>query len=84
MKGSNRLTGSKVKLFAVVLLVFFVSAASQAQIPNRFHNLKVLPDLISKDELLHVMRGFTSSLGVRRSIKLILHRMQNRTKIKLV
>ncbi len=65
MKGFYRLTGSKVKLSAVVLMVFFVSAVSQAQIPNRFHNLKVLPDLISKDELLHVMRGFTSSLGVR-------------------
>lgn len=40
-------------------------AVSQAQIPDTFTNLKVLPKDTGKRELVGVMRGFTDALGVR-------------------
>lgn len=38
---------------------------ARAQVPDTFKNLKVLPDTISRDHLVGVMRGFASGLGVR-------------------
>ena len=46
-------------------LLFFAAAPSQAQIPDKFTNLKVLPKDIKKPELIQVMRGFAGDLGVR-------------------
>jgi tetratricopeptide (TPR) repeat protein len=42
-----------------------VAASAQAQIPDTFTNLKVLPKDIKKSELVNVMRGFAGDLGVR-------------------
>jgi len=36
----------------------------RAQVPDSFTNLKVLPETISRDSLLTVMKGFSFSLGV--------------------
>lgn len=54
---------------AIVALwvAFGVTRAStaEAQIPDTFTNLKVLPKDITKPELVRIMRGFSSALGVR-------------------
>jgi tetratricopeptide (TPR) repeat protein len=48
-------------LFSAFLFAF----TSFAQISDSFINLKVLPSDITKDELVNVMKSFTSGLGVR-------------------
>jgi tetratricopeptide (TPR) repeat protein len=48
--------------FAVLLLW---GATAQAQLPDKFTNLKVLPKDISKAELQSMMRGFAFALNVR-------------------
>jgi hypothetical protein len=48
--------------FAALLLS---AAPAAAQIPDHFENLKVLPKDIPRDSLVAIMRGFTTSLGVR-------------------
>ena len=48
-------------LTSFTLLILSVNA----QIPDQFTNLKVLPEDISKRELVTMMKGFTSALGVR-------------------
>jgi hypothetical protein len=48
---------------AVVATVPAVS--SHAQIPDKFTNLKVLPKDIQKQDLVKIMRGFSTSLNVR-------------------
>jgi len=45
--------------------VLVTGSASQAQIPDKFTNLKVLPKDISKQELQSTMRSFAFALGVR-------------------
>jgi hypothetical protein len=45
-----------------ILLAF--ECPAQAQVPDRFTNLKVLPTTISKEDLTEKMRGFCFSLGV--------------------
>jgi tetratricopeptide (TPR) repeat protein len=50
---------------AIVALSVFLASAAHAQIPDTFTNLKVLPKDIQKPELVHVMREFSSALGVR-------------------
>ena len=51
----------------VVLLVAPLSQAeAQARVPEEFTNLEVLPSDIGQRELINIMRGFTSSLGVGR------------------
>ena len=52
---------------ALVLAVMLLPAAGAAvaQIPDEFTNLKVLPENISKRDLVGVMRGFAGALGVR-------------------
>lgn len=47
----------------VALLLAAIPA--QAQIPDNFTNLKVLPKDIKKPELVNIMRGFAGDLGVR-------------------
>lgn len=46
-------------------LLILGAAPVQAQIPDTFTNLKVLPKDITKPELIKVMRGFAGDLGVR-------------------
>ncbi len=41
------------------------SEALDAQIPDDFTNLRVLPTEVTRDSLLQVMRGFSFALGVR-------------------
>ncbi len=48
-----------------VVLWSVAAQPAQAQPPEEFHNLKVLPKDISKDELIETMRGFSMGLGVR-------------------
>ena len=52
------------KLSILASIIFLSSVLSQAQIPDKFTNLQVLPKLISKDDLLGTMRSFTGALGV--------------------
>lgn len=40
-------------------------ALARAQVPDEYHNLEVLPEDITKGELLDVMKGFAIGLGVR-------------------
>jgi tetratricopeptide (TPR) repeat protein len=49
---------------AALLLAPFAHPA-QAQLPQKFENLKVLPKNIPRDSLIQVMRGFSLQLGVR-------------------
>jgi len=52
--------------FAVACALLILAAASaNAQIPDTYTNLKVLPKDIKKPELIKVMRGFATDLGVR-------------------
>jgi photosynthetic reaction center cytochrome c subunit len=55
--------GRLVPLVAGGVLAALTPAA--AQIPEKFENLQVLPKDISRPQLVQVMRGFTSALGVR-------------------
>lgn len=53
---------------SVILLLLPVLASApsvHAQIPEKFENLQVLPKDISRQQLVQVMRGFTTALGVR-------------------
>jgi tetratricopeptide (TPR) repeat protein len=47
------------------LPLLLVAAASRAEVPEKFTNLKVLPRDITKPELIGIMRGFSFSVGVR-------------------
>lgn len=49
----------------VTLLATLGAGPLGAQVPDTFTNLKVLPDNISRDQLLATMRGFTEALGIR-------------------
>src|SRR3954464_6696069 len=55
---------SRSRLFAAVVLLL-CSVSAQAQMPDKFTNLQVLPKDISKKDLMAIMRGFSFSLGVR-------------------
>jgi len=48
-----------------VALTMTLGAPSKAQIPEEFSNLQLLPEDIGQRDLINVMRGFASSLGVR-------------------
>jgi tetratricopeptide (TPR) repeat protein len=52
------------KLTILASIIFLSSVLSQAQIPDKFTNLQVLPKLISKEKLLGTMRSFTEALDV--------------------
>lgn len=49
----------------LLLVPLLLAAPAAAQIPERFENLQVLPEDISRDSLMQVMRTFSMSLGVR-------------------
>jgi tetratricopeptide (TPR) repeat protein len=55
-----------MKRIALLLLPLALAAplAARAQGPEKFENLKVLPEDIPRDSLFEVMRGFTQALGV--------------------
>lgn len=57
-----RLTGAVLIAGAVLLAA---AQHANAQIPDKFENLKVLPKDITRDQLITVMRGFSTGLGVR-------------------
>src|SRR5688572_15258439 len=46
-------------------LFLLVASGGQAQIPEKFENLQVLPQTITRPELVAVMRSFATALGVR-------------------
>lgn len=48
-----------------LLAVSFMATPVAAQIPDEFTNLRVLPEDISRRELVRIMRNFTAGLGVR-------------------
>jgi hypothetical protein len=54
-----------IRLVLACSALAIVSTHAAAQIPEKFENLRVLPDPISQRELLDVMGGFTRALGVR-------------------
>ena len=47
------------------LVLLFIAVPVAAQIPETFTNLEVLPDNITRNELVGIMRGFTFALDVR-------------------
>jgi hypothetical protein len=53
------------RLAVSCVLLMLAAAPVQAQIPDTFTNLKVLPKDIKKPELIKVMRAFSNDLGVR-------------------
>ncbi len=53
------------KSILFIVIVAFVFSVAEAQIPDKFTNLQVLPKDISKDKLVEIMKSFTSGLGVR-------------------
>ena len=56
-----------MRRIVIPLFVLTIAAAAPipAQIPDEFTNLQVLPEDISKRELVATMRGFAGALGVR-------------------
>jgi len=54
-------------VLAAALLAALLPPAhpADAQIPDTFKNLKVLPETITKDDLVQTMRGYAGALGVR-------------------
>lgn len=48
-----------------LLTIVFGVPQGQAQVPDEFTNLKILPEDITKPELVATMRGFAGALGVR-------------------
>jgi tetratricopeptide (TPR) repeat protein len=53
------------RLAITCALLMLGAASAQAQIPDTFTNLKVLPKDTTKPELIKIMRGFSVDLGVR-------------------
>lgn len=56
---------SSVIAIAVAALILSSVAASKAQIPDSFSNLKLLDSEIAKGELVGIMRDWSNGLGVR-------------------
>lgn len=62
----NRKTGRHLAaVVAAVLTAIGTAVPGAAQIPETYENLQVLPEGISRDSLVAVMRGFSLDLGVR-------------------
>jgi tetratricopeptide (TPR) repeat protein len=66
------MAGWRSRLVVIVGMALFVwfalceePRAVQAQVPDTFKNLEVLPKNISRGELVSVMRSYASALGVR-------------------
>jgi len=54
-----------VALRVALLVLAPLARQVEAQLPQKFENLKVLPKNIARDSLVQVMRGFSLQLGVR-------------------
>lgn len=67
MKRSATSRASALSPIALLVLAgaFAAPQPAAAQIPEEFTNLEVLPEDISRGELVGVMRGFAGALGVR-------------------
>ena len=52
-------------LFLFTIMILFFTTLGNAQIPDKFENLQVLPKEISKRELMGNMKSFALGLGVR-------------------
>ncbi len=65
----RRITSRQIAWWLVVIsasgVVGPATRGAAAQAPEKFENLKVLPQDITRDSLFQVMRGFTYALGVR-------------------
>ena len=48
-----------------LLWALTIALPANAQIPDAFTNLQVLPEDISRNSLVQIMRGFSFTLGVR-------------------
>ena len=55
----------RVAMFAVAGLSLVASTILQAQVPEKFTNLQVLPKTITRAEILPIMKGFALNLGAR-------------------
>jgi hypothetical protein len=55
----------KVHAFVNVLAAILLPSLAQAQIPDKFTNLQILPKDATKSQVVATMREFASSLGVR-------------------
>ena len=56
---------SYVSIFGIIVLFLIQTSEVNAQIPDKFSNLKVLPKDISKGELIGNMKNAAIGLGVR-------------------
>ena len=65
VSASRRSSLSSLLALAALALGIVAPRAGSAQIPDEFMNLKVLPEEISKADLVQTMRGYASALGVR-------------------
>ena len=54
-----------VRLAAMTIVAFSIAVPVRAQIPDEFKNLRFLPEDITRDSLLIIMRDFSFALGVR-------------------
>ena len=52
-------------LRALIVLIFASSAPALGQLPEKPTNLEVLPDSLTTEEVVAIMRGFSMGLGVR-------------------
>lgn len=64
-KKSTRNNFTKFSLIAVIFFICVSSIQTNAQVTEKFYNLKVLPKKIEKEKLISIMRNFTSALNVR-------------------
>lgn len=55
----------RVAVLCTIVVLAWPRADASAQIPDEFTNLQFLPEDISRDELIGVMRQFSFALGVR-------------------
>jgi hypothetical protein len=60
-----RATRGVVGVTGLAVVVALLAASGTAQVPEKFTNLKVLPNDIERRELIETMRGFAGALGVR-------------------
>lgn len=59
------MTRLRLPLLLVVVSSSVAACPVEAQIPEKFVNLRVLPKDIARDSLVQIMRGFSFALGVR-------------------
>jgi hypothetical protein len=62
---ATRMSETLMRLITVCGALLLIAPHANAQIPEKFENLEVLPKDISRQELTQVMRSFAMGLGVR-------------------